>query len=142
VLVNGVRCVSRVVTVRRAGIGYTGVRWVKSPVIQRIKTLPPDAMLYTDMWSAVSFLTDVPVHRLPERLEMTTGRTNISFAEELSRMRSVIQNKPVAVACFGHFAGLPQPCGQQSGISQGLRPFLSDDRGTLYVNDALAEKLQ
>lgn len=142
VLVNGVRCAARIVTVRRAGIGYTGARWINSPVIQRIKMLPPDAMIYTDMRSAVSFLTKMPASALPASTEMTTGRANPAFGEELARMRSTIQNHPAAVACFGHFPTSPQPCGQAIGAPEGLHAFLSDARGTLYVNEALAAELR
>ena len=76
------------------GIGYDATAWHTSPLVQFVKRLPRNAVIYSNGADALSYLTGRFVRFVPFRFDRRTGRANpvqrqISSVQEIARERDV-----------------------------------------------------
>ncbi len=87
---------------REAGRGYAGVNWQSSRTIAALRTLPPDAVVYTNAPDAVYFLTGRVTKSVPARIIFWTGKPNRSYREQLAQMVQELSGTAGRVVYFDH----------------------------------------
>ncbi len=75
--------------VRTKGIGFAQIERYAPALVERIRRLPPSAVLYSNSPYVVHYLTGREVTGLPFRRSPTSLQTNVALPDDLSAMREV-----------------------------------------------------
>lgn len=73
------------------GLGYASEKWRQSPIIQRVRVLPPGIGVYTNGPDAVYILTDKRAATIPAKFDYMTGLKNRDYASQISIMRRELE---------------------------------------------------
>jgi hypothetical protein len=75
---------SFLVEARVAGLGYNSTAWKESPLIARLRSLPPDVAVRSNADDAIYFLTGRMAAPLPMKFDPPSTLTNPRYAQELA----------------------------------------------------------
>ncbi|WP_254023272.1 glycosyltransferase family 39 protein [Mesorhizobium ventifaucium] len=109
-----VRSTDRVWRAYATGIGYDATAWHSSPLVQFVKDLPADAIVYSNGADALGYLTGRFVRLVPRQFDRRTQREdpNNTLEEQiLSLRRSIISGNGYVVffdAITSRFYNLPE----------------------------------
>ncbi len=70
---------------------YTSSQWVNSEIIEKIKELPPDAVIHTNAPDAVYILTGRNPEILPHKYNIYTAQKNKTFTSQIDSLLSTTQ---------------------------------------------------
>ncbi|MEO8335368.1 MAG: hypothetical protein ABI664_10365 [bacterium] len=87
--------------VRANGIGFAQIERYSPALVERIRLLPPSAVLYSNSPYVVHFLTGRTVVGLPFRRSPTSLKTNATLPDDLRAMRKVANESDVYLIDVG-----------------------------------------
>jgi len=134
---NAPRSVSHLLKTAKEGRGYARAAWERSPVLQKLKALPPNIPVYATLPSAVRYLTGIPARLLPIAYDPRGGVANSDYKNELEEMRRQASDSGIAVAFVGGNAGRSQSAGEIQN-SLGLILAAQDSIGSLVWSPSLS----
>jgi hypothetical protein len=85
-LVSGAEGVAWMQHGRQHGLGFTGRSWQQSSLRAEIVAVSSERVLFSNSPEAVYFLTGLPAHVLPKKIEVTKQRPNDNYQAELLAM--------------------------------------------------------
>ncbi len=71
--------------------GYTASAWRESSIVARMAAVSPPAVVYSNGFDAVYFLTGRIVHPIPATKDYLTDRPNPDFDQEIATMRADLE---------------------------------------------------
>jgi len=136
---NSVRSTIHLLAAAHSGSGYGAKRWRNSPVIRQLQLMPDKIPIYTTLPSCVRFLTARPARLLPNTYDSRTGRENLDYRDEISRMRSESRSPGIAVAYFKGDSRRPFLYESEMERYMDLHLVARDDTGSLYLSSTALE---
>jgi hypothetical protein len=115
------------------GYGFAHRSWRESPLLARVRALPPAVVVYTNGVPAVQLLLDRPADYLPERELPMAGHANPAYEAELARMRRRLAASHGVVIYFSAIdwvRHVPEP--EELERRLGLRATYRSAEGTMY----------
>jgi hypothetical protein len=102
-LIFGLSAVGQYAAVRelaRGGQGYASFQWYDSKTMAFLRTLPPNAMIYTNQPTAVYLYTGRGVYVLPDRYDPVTTEQRPGFDQGVATMQTQIKAGQAVLALF------------------------------------------
>lgn len=128
-----VRAAKWFVLTRQDGQIYRSNAWQQSAAISSVKRLPPGTVIYSNGYDAIYYLTGQPAIYVPEKIVHGTGRQNLSYEDEVSRMRERFET---GGAVLVYFHTLPErwflPSEKELVGELKVRPIAQTSDGVLY----------
>jgi 4-amino-4-deoxy-L-arabinose transferase-like glycosyltransferase len=89
-LIHAVRTADKVRDAYANGIGYAGVAWAHSPILQATAKLPPDATLYTNGADVIGYRLNRRASYIPARTQLRTGTEdpNNPYEKQVEALRT------------------------------------------------------
>jgi len=87
-------------TVRQDAQGFASRTWGQPRAFGYILKMSPEAVIYSNGFDAIHYLTGKPAHMVPEKIIHGTGRPNPHYDEELQQMTSELKAKGGVVLYF------------------------------------------
>ena len=85
---------------RSRGLGYVSSVWTNSPVVDSVRKLPAGVKLYSNLPSAVRFLSRRQVAPVPGMRSLHTGERNLDYPKQIDDLVQQVKSGDAAVACF------------------------------------------
>lgn len=104
-----VRGVETVADLSRDGRGYASRAWSESEIIQRVRALPPEVRIYSNVPGPVAFLTGRRSHQVPSRLDASTGLVDREYPANLVAMSKRLQTEGAVLVWIGREQRADQP---------------------------------
>ena len=118
---------------RSRGLGYVNSVWTNSPVVDSVRKLPAGVKLYSNLPSAVRFLSRRQVSPVPGMRSLHTGERNPDYLKQVDDLVQRVRSGDAAVACFT--VSPPNPaCVALSEPQLKLRIQSDDNRGFLLAS--------
>lgn len=121
----------QVSSARQIGLGFNRRSWVHSETLGALRELPMDTLIYTNEAFPVSFHIGRSVHSVPERLDPVKGQVRADYREQLSTMRSRLEEQGGAMALF-HPNRLRVEMPPIEELTEGLVATQSFSDGIIY----------
>lgn len=77
----------------RQGIGFSSLAWQRSPLIQQVQSLPPEALIYSNVPEAIYLHAGRRALPLPRPVNATTQRPNPGYAAEVARVGELLDQQ-------------------------------------------------
>ena len=119
---------------RQDGQGYASRTWKESETIARLRTLPPDVVIYSNGYDAIYHFTGRSGQFIPEKTVFVTGKANQNYEAELEKMRRTLREKKGVLV---YFHTLPERWYQPS--ENELRSRLSLSEVAKYSDGSILE---
>jgi hypothetical protein len=72
----------------RDGLGFARRTWKESPLLARIRALPPQTIIFSNAPDVITLLTGRGASSLPSTFDPTTGKPNPRFVAQRQRLRA------------------------------------------------------
>ncbi len=108
---------------RDRGVLFASRAWHESDSVAWVRSLPEDALLYSNQALILQFLTGRPVYSIPERFDPVKGDAREDFEDQLARMRTDLQRPGTYLLIFD--PAMPMT---PDDLSEALKPGLTLER--------------
>jgi hypothetical protein len=119
------------------GIGFAGKRWDNSAIIQEVKRIPPDVLLYTNNFNALYILAGRKAMQLIPGIDPQTRRANPGYPALIEAMKGDLRDRgALVVYCHSDYAMFSEsdlPTVNQLKREMPLRIISEVSDGTVYA---------
>lgn len=114
--------------------GFASRLWRDSPTLAFIRSLPDEAVLYTNEPTLVYIRTDRPVHVFPTPVDTALALARPGYADELARVNRVVADGDAWMVFLGS-EWQEQPYGDawHQALTQGIPLFATFRDGEIYA---------
>jgi hypothetical protein len=120
--------------VRHDGQGYAARGWRDSDTISRIRSLRPDAPLYSNGYDSIYYLAGRRARYLPEKINPGTDLANANYELEIESMKNELKSHGGFLIFFNTFperSFLPSESELRERLR--LRLFAAESDGSIYM---------
>jgi hypothetical protein len=121
------------VRLRRDGAGYTSRAWVTSPLLARIKALPPDQEIYSNAMIPLAFHTGRWYRGIPQPVDRVTALRDPSYEANLTAMADDLRSGHALFAEFDLPGAEPDPAVRSMLRDLDLQTIYRGPDGVLYA---------
>lgn len=118
------------------GIGFTSLAWQRSPVIQQVRALPEDAVLYSNVPEAIYLHAKRRALPFPKPTNATTRQANPAYDAEIERMQELIDQGAALIVYSHHLSQRTSPSEAELSQQLALRLLAQTTDGALYTTGA------
>ena len=118
------------------GIGFSSLAWQRSPVIQQVRSLPKDALFYSNVPEAIYLHANRRALPFPRPLNATTQRPNQGYAAEVDRMRELLDQEAALLVYARSLSQRVSPSEEELSRQLSLRLLTQTGDGALYASGA------
>lgn len=108
--------------------------WQQSEIIQKVKQLPDEVMIYSNAPETIYLYTGKPVLRTPRTLESTTGQFNQSYSSDLLQIKTKLDNRSGILVFFNGLGRRTLPTEQELVDALQVSILFNTIDGTIYGN--------
>jgi hypothetical protein len=87
-------------TVRQDAQGFASRAWAQSRAFGYLLKMSPEAVIYSNGFDAIHYLTGKPARMVPEKIIHGTGRPNPHYDDELQQMTNELKARGGVVLYF------------------------------------------
>ncbi|MEK6590907.1 MAG: hypothetical protein AABZ11_09545 [Nitrospinota bacterium] len=116
----------------RDGQGYASKAWHHSEIIKKIRNLPSEIPIFTNLPDAVYILTGRSTFMIPDKVNPESRQTNNNYLSEIDRMREWLKNKDGVLIYFNTIQRWYLP--QENELKEQLQLLLIEKKtdGSIY----------
>lgn len=114
------------------GIGFNSVAWHYSPLLQAVRHLDAETLIYANAPEPINLHTGRPVLRLPRKFESVTQQINSQYTVEMSALRTQLFQENGAVVYFTALTIPVMPTPEELVTDLGLIVQTETDDGNIY----------
>jgi hypothetical protein len=127
-----VRGTGWIIHTSRDGQGYASKAWHNSEIIKKIRNLPSEIPIFTNLPDAVYILTGRSAFMIPDKVNPESRQTNNNYLSEIDRMREWLKNKDGVLIYFNTIQRWYLP--QENELKEQLQLLLiaRETDGSMY----------
>ena len=130
ILVTNIHYIGRI---RKDGLGYAGKAYRESRLIEKIKALPPEISIYSNLDLPISLYTGRSPAFLPVKIDNQTQQPNKNYEKEMKQMVDELQEGGGVIVYFNrddHWYVLPEL--EEINQRMPLRCVDTESDGAIY----------
>jgi hypothetical protein len=112
------------------GQGYASAAWGRSGSVSWVRTLPPDAVLYSNKARPLQFLTHHWAFQVPEGYDAVKAEPRADYLDNLARMQSALQEPGSYLLVFDPLRPITSIA---EDFTNGLVPILTTNDGIVFA---------
>jgi hypothetical protein len=133
ICVYAYRSVFLIADVYQHGRGFSGELWRDSQVIERIRSLDREVVLYSNEAFPLYYLTGISAYWVPEKYDPVKATLRTNYEELMDTMRQDLSHRNSALVLF-HPTALDQGMPSLEELTVELVEVFQADDGAIYVN--------
>lgn len=120
----------------RQGIGFSSLAWQRSPLIQQVQSLPPEALIYSNVPEAIYLHAGRRALPLPRPVNATTRQQNPGYAAEVAHMSQLLDQQAALLVYARSLSQRTRPGEDELRQQLTLRPMAQSADGAVYAGGA------
>lgn len=125
-----VRAYSLTVMIYHSGLGYSSLSWQKSEIIEFIRKLPPDALIYTNGVPGIYYQTKRNVNALPYKYQY--GKPSLTYPQQLNDLKEKLDLNSGYLIFFNNIPSTRLERPQKLADALQLKLILEATDGYIY----------
>ncbi len=120
----------------RQGIGFSSLAWQRSPLIEQVRWLPPETVIYSNVPEAVYLHAGRRALPLPRPINATTQQPNPSYAAEIAHMGQLFDHQAARLVYARSLSQRIRPGEEELRQQMALCPVAQTGDGAIYAGGA------
>jgi 4-amino-4-deoxy-L-arabinose transferase-like glycosyltransferase len=114
------------------GGGYVGRQWRESQIVEHLRSLPQNVMVYSNLPGAVYFLAGKPSTWVPEKFDDLSLKANGRYGIELNKMERDLRGGRAVLAYFKKADRPHLPTIEELNAGMGLAILKDGEEGAIF----------
>jgi hypothetical protein len=117
----------------RQGIGFESLAWQRSPLIEQVRALPPEVVIYSNAPEAIYLHAGRRALPLPKPMDATTEQANPAYVVELARMQGLLDQQAALLVYTRSLSRRSRPSEEDLRWQLALCPIVQSSDGAVYA---------